>query len=145
MSAEAGIQLAQGIFLPLAELSWEATRSGGPGGQNVNKVATRVTVTLDLTRTCVLSAEQKQRLHQRLSGRISRSGLLRVTSQRHRSQAANRRAAVVRLGELIGEALSEAAPRRATRPSSGGRNRRLARKRRHGLAKQARRKPVAEG
>ncbi len=123
------IEVTAGVGIPEWELTFTASRSGGPGGQNVNKVATRVAVAFDLHRASTLSAEQKARIRERLASRISGDGILRVISQRHRTQAANRQAALERLVELLRAALSESAPRRPTHPPRAARERRVAEKR----------------
>jgi ribosome-associated protein len=128
-------EVAAGVSIPEWELTFTASRSGGPGGQNVNKVATRVTVAFDLVRSPSLSRDQKARIRERLASRINRDGVLRVVSQRHRTQAANRRAAVERLAELLRAALAEEEPRVATRPSRSARDRRVAEKKLHGRRK----------
>ncbi|HUO86274.1 MAG TPA: alternative ribosome rescue aminoacyl-tRNA hydrolase ArfB, partial [Thermoanaerobaculia bacterium] len=110
----------------------------GPGGQNVNKVETRVTVRWDLGATAALSDEQKERLRQRLPNRITRAGVLHVTSQRHRTQAANRDAAVERLAELVAGALAEEAERKPTRVPRRAKRRRLEAKRKRAEIKRGR-------
>jgi ribosome-associated protein len=107
------------------ELAFEFTRSGGPGGQNVNKVNTRATVRLDLAACTAFTPEQTARIRRRLATRISRDGVLRVVASRHRTQGANRDAAVSRLVELLTAALDRPKPRRKTRvPASVKRHRR---------------------
>jgi ribosome-associated protein len=125
------------LSLPEEELTFVTSRAGGPGGQNVNKVETRVTVRFDLASPS-LDDEQRQRLRERLASRVSRDGVLQVTSQRHRTQAANRDAAVARLVELMREALAEREPRRPTRPGRAARARRLDAKRRRSRRKRER-------
>lgn len=125
------------LALPEEELSFVTSRSGGPGGQNVNKVETRVTVRFDLASPS-LADDQRARLRERLATRITRGGVLHVTAQRHRTQAANREAAIARLLELLREALAEAVPRRPTRVSRAARTRRLQAKRRRGERKRTR-------
>ncbi len=122
------------------DLSFLTSRSGGPGGQNVNKLETRVTVRFDLASTS-LNDEQRARLRERLATRITRAGVLQVTAQRHRTQAANREAAIARLVELLRDALAEAAPRRPTRVSRAARARRLEAKRQQGERKRGRTPP----
>jgi ribosome-associated protein len=124
----------------VSSLSFEVSRSGGPGGQNVNKVNTRVTAVLDVPACTALDARQKHRIRSRLRSRCDRQGRLRVTAQTFRTQAANRRAAVERMLELIGRALTRSKPRIATRPTLASQRRRLDRKRRHGRTKQRRTK-----
>jgi ribosome-associated protein len=118
------IEVDDRFGLPEEELTFATSRSGGPGGQNVNKLETRVTVRLDLASPSLDDA-RRARIRERLATRISRAGVLSVTSQRHRTQAANREAAVARLVELLREAFAEQEPRRATRPTRAARARRL--------------------
>jgi ribosome-associated protein len=106
-------------------LTFEFSRSSGPGGQNVNKVSTRVTVRLDLAACSAFTPQQKARIRRRLTTRISRDGVLRVVASRHRTQRANREAATARLVELLTEALAKGKPRRRTGvPASAKRRRR---------------------
>ncbi len=130
------------LEIPDSELSFATARSSGPGGQNVNKVETRVTLLFDVGASPSLSESQKRRLGQRLATRINRLGVLRVTSQRHRTQAANRQAATERFVELVRAALSRQRRRLATRPTSAARARRLDDKRRRARLKERRRRPT---
>ncbi|HVR09760.1 MAG TPA: alternative ribosome rescue aminoacyl-tRNA hydrolase ArfB [Thermoanaerobaculia bacterium] len=136
------IQVDDSFAIPEEELSFATSRSSGPGGQNVNKLETRVTVRLDLASPS-LDEERRARIRERLGTRISRAGILAVTSQRHRTQAANREAAVARLVELLRDALAEQAPRRPTRPGRAARARRLDAKRRQARRKRDRAAPAA--
>lgn len=124
------------------ELEFVTSRSSGPGGQNVNKVSTRVTVLFDVDRSVALSAVQRALLHERLGNRISRAGILRVTSQRHRTQLANRDAALERLAGLLRDALSERTERVPVKVPAAVRKRRLDEKRRRGSLKRERGLPV---
>ena len=90
------VRLTDTLEIPDGELAFTTSRSSGPGGQNVNKVDTRVTLLFDVAGSPSLSQEQKDLLRARLAGRINKDGVLRVVSQRHRTQSANREAVVDR-------------------------------------------------
>ena len=126
------------LAIPDEEVTFATSRSGGPGGQNVNKLETRVTLRFDLAGSPSLSEEQKARLRERLATRITKDGILHVTTQRHRTQAANREAAVERFAELLRENLREEPPRKKTRPSRAAKARRLDEKRRQSQRKRER-------
>jgi ribosome-associated protein len=136
------IQITPDLAIPDEEVAFTTSRSGGPGGQNVNKLETRVTLRFDVGASAVLSEEQRARLRERLATRITKDGVLQVTSQRHRSQAANRDAAVERFVELIQEALREEVPRKKTRPSRAAKARRLDEKKRRSGKKRERAAPI---
>ena len=124
-----------------AELQFEFARSSGPGGQNVNKVETKVRLLFDVRSSPSLTPEQRSRIEERLATRITRDGVLHVASQRHRSREANRRATVERFTELIAGALEEEEPRRPTRVPRKARKRRLEEKRRQSRKKALRGPP----
>ncbi len=121
-----------------AELEFAYSRSRGPGGQNVNKVSTRVTLRFDLGTCDSLSEAQKHRLRERLATRITRRDVLLVVSSKHRTQAMNRRAATERFVELVAGALQVERRRRGTVVPQSSRRRRLDQKRRRGQAKRLR-------
>jgi ribosome-associated protein len=132
------VWIADGLEIPDEELDFATSRSGGPGGQNVNKLETKVTLRFDLGSSPSLSEEQKARLRERLATRITKNGVLHISSQRHRTQAANREAAVARFAELVGEGLQEEAPRKPTKVPRAVKRRRLDDKRRQSLKKRQR-------
>lgn len=121
-----------------SELSFKASRSGGPGGQNVNKLNTRVTLLFDVAGSPSLSDEQKRRILRGLATRIDKRGVLRVVSQRFRTQKANRQAAVERFVRLLAEALTPKPVRRRTKVPARARQRRLDDKKHRSRLKQQR-------
>jgi len=125
------------IEIPEHELFFKTSRSGGPGGQNVNKLSTRVTVFFDVANTTCFSNIEKRRIMRRLKTRVNKNGLMRVASQRHRTQRANRQAAIQRLTVLLAEALKKPPKRRKTALPQWARQHRLEeKKRRSNLKKQ---------
>lgn len=126
------------LEIPERELAYRASRSSGPGGQNVNKVETRVTVLFDVEASSVLDLAQKSRLREKLATRINKDGVLRVVSQKHRTQGANRDAAREKLARLVAGALETRRRRKKTRPSRSVKRRRLEAKRRRGELKRRR-------
>jgi ribosome-associated protein len=134
------IAIMTGVEIPETELEFTASRSGGPGGQNVNKVSSRVTLRFDLDRTAALTPEQKQRVREKLSSRISKQGVLQISSQRTRSQELNREDVVARFVELLGAALAEEKARVKTKATRSSHEERLKEKRIRTVVKQARAK-----
>jgi ribosome-associated protein len=132
------VEINPSLSLPDGELELRTSRSAGPGGQNVNKLETRVTVRFDVAGSPSLTDDQRRRIQERLGTRISKAGVLQVSSQRHRTQAANREAAVARLAGLLAAALEPEAERKPTRMPKAARRRRLEEKRRRGRLKQER-------
>ena len=118
------VKVNQRVSIPEDELRFTASRSSGPGGQNVNKVATRMTLLFDLENSPSLSRVQKERVKKRLATRINLQGVLRVVCQRHRRQAANKREVVERFGRLLAEALRTRRPRKKTQVSRAIKKRR---------------------
>jgi ribosome-associated protein len=120
------------------EVVYTASRSGGPGGQNVNKVSTRVTLSFDIPRSPSLDDGQKRRLLEWAAGRVNRHGILRVTCQTQRSQSVNRVRAWERFLGLLEEAFAVKIPRRETRVPKASRARRLDAKKQRGTVKKLR-------
>jgi ribosome-associated protein len=134
------IEITPELSIPESELQFLASRAGGPGGQHVNKVSSRVTLRFDLWASPSLDEEQKRRIAQRLATRITKEGVLTMHARRHRSQAMNREELVGRFTELLREALRPRRARRKTRPSRAVKERRLSDKRRRGEQKRLRSK-----
>lgn len=133
------IEIGPGLSIPEEELRFVASRAGGPGGQHVNKVNTRITIFWDLAGSTVVSESQRRRIASRLATRVGRDGTLRVACGRHRSQAANRREAADRLRELVREALRPRRARKPTRVPVAAKRKRLESKRRRSAVKRDRR------
>lgn len=129
------------ITIPAAELQVAFARSGGPGGQNVNKVETKVEVRWIPETSGALSEADRAWLLDKLASRLTTSGELIVTSERTRDQSRNREDALDKLGEIVRAALSRPKPRKKTRPSKRARERRLEEKKRTSARKKQRRSP----
>lgn len=136
------IEIKPGIEIDEDELVFKASRSSGPGGQNVNKLSTRVTALFDIVNSRSLSGEQKELIIKRLAKRVGKDGLVKVVSQRHRSQKANRQAATERLVELLAAAMEVRPKRKKTKKPRAANQRRLEEKKRRSILKQHRRKDL---
>lgn len=137
----ATIQLARGVTVPEEELEVRFARSGGPGGQHVNTSSTKVELRFDLDSTGALDPAQKERVREALGNRITKDGVLVLSSSEYRSQARNREAVLARFRTLVGDALRPAKTRRRTRPSRASKERRLEAKRRRSEKKALRQDP----
>ena len=125
-------------MIPSADLSWSAATSSGPGGQNVNKVATKVDLRFDLEGTTALRAEVKGRLRRTAANRLDKEGRIQITSQATRDQSRNLEDAREKLAALIRSALHPPKKRKKTRPSRGAKERRLKAKKQRSERKQSR-------
>ena len=132
------IVINSGVSIPDEEIRFTFSRSGGPGGQNVNKVNSKVTLWFDLENSPSLSDYQKNLIRQRLVNRISGEGVLQVVAMQHRTQGANREEALKRFAELLAAALIVKPRRKKTRIAAGVKERRLQTKKRKSLLKSSR-------
>jgi ribosome-associated protein len=133
------VRINDRLTIPAAELSWRFSRSSGPGGQGVNTTDSRVELSWDLTGSDLLPPALRERAVERLGDRLVH-GVITVTASEHRSQLRNREAAAARLAGIVaGAVATPPRARRATRPSRGSVERRIAEKKRRGQIKQNRR------
>jgi len=138
------VRINHNLEIPDGELSFRYSRSSGPGGQNVNKVATKVTLLFAVADSAVLSEHQKALIAERLDNRISRDGVLHLSSERHRTRSANQRDAVDRFAQLLAAALAPRKRRRATGVPESSKRRRLESKRQRSERKRLRSQPSAD-
>ena len=132
------IELTEGIAIAESELAFEFVRSSGPGGQNVNKVATAAVLRFDVAGSPSLDEPVKRRLIRLAGSRMTADGVLILRAQRHRTQRANRQDAIDRLAKLIRRAASPPPKRVATAPTRAARQKRLDSKKRRGAVKRLR-------
>ena len=133
------LKISENVEIPMSEIEISFTRSGGPGGQHVNKTATQVELSFDLMASSAFTEEDKRWLATRLASRLDSAGVLRVTSQESRSQLQNRKRAYGKLAELLSHALRRPKRRRPTRPTKASKERRLESKKKRSDVKQGRR------
>ena len=127
-----------GLEIPRGELVVRATRSGGPGGQHVNKTSSRIELQWNVRRSSVFTPEEIERIATKLANRMDAEGWLRVVATESRSQLRNRIKAEERLAELVRNALHVPKKRRATKPTAASREKRIQEKKRRGQTKSRR-------
>src|SRR4051812_30918249 len=138
------LEVTPSLRIPLSELDYQASRSGGPGGQHVNTSSTRVEVRWDIAGSPTLTPEQRAQLLERLKARLDSTGGLRLGSSSTRSQLRNREDVTERLRQVVAAGLAIRKKRKPTRPSRAAKAARLEAKRRRAMTKQRRRGPVDE-
>ena len=134
------IHVTNDIALGENEIVEQFIRSSGPGGQNVNKVATAVQLRFDVARSPNLPEPVRERLKRLAGRRLTGDGVLIIDARRYRTREQNRRDALDRLVALVRKAAIAPTPRKATRPTAASRRRRLEGKQRHGVLKRGRRR-----
>jgi ribosome-associated protein len=139
------MNLDERFSIPDEELTWSFARSGGPGGQNVNKTNTRAILHWNLAANTSLPEMVRERLRALERNRLTTEGVLVIQSQTHRTQERNREACLERLRDLVQRAATLPRPRRATRPTFGSQQRRLQAKRQRSQTKQQRRESFGDG
>lgn len=138
------LQITPTLAIPDEELTWTFARSSGPGGQNVNKVASKALLRWNLVANTTIPADVKNRLTLQQKRFVTTEGELIISSQRTRDQDRNRDDCLEKLRAMILQALVVPKPRKKTRPSRGSKRRRLEGKRRRSEVKQGRRRPSHE-
>lgn len=132
------LRVSDALAIPLAELTYRATRSGGPGGQHVNTSSTRIELEFDVGGSSSLTDAQRARIQERLANRIDGAGILRLSSSGSRSQHQNREDVTARLARLLEDALHERKPRRRTKVPRAAKEARLNEKKKRARVKKER-------
>lgn len=139
MRDEQALTINDQLAIPLSELSYRFSRSSGPGGQHVQKSATRVELLFDVVNSPSLTDVQRAKILDRLKGYIDTSGLLHLTAQSERSQLRNREEVTARFQSLMRQALKKRKRRKVTQPSASSKERRIRKKKHRGQIKKWRR------
>ena len=138
MSDDVAVAINDSLWIPRAELTYRATRSGGPGGQHVNTSSTRVELVWDVGASPSVTEEQRELIRAKLANRISGEGTLLLAASDHRSQHQNKEAVTGRFAELIRGALIVPKKRKKTRPPRGAAEARLRAKKQRSQVKKMR-------
>jgi ribosome-associated protein len=138
------IQITPRLAIPTREFKFVATTGSGPGGQHVNRVATKIVLLWGVQTSTSLSDSQRHRIMQKLSTRINKAGILRVSSSKYRSQKANRTATIERFVVLLQDALKRKVIRKKTRVTRTQKGKRLDQKKRRSTTKALRKSPKHE-
>lgn len=141
MTERLEISIMPGVAIPRSELSFRASRSGGPGGQHVNTSSTRIELWWDAAGSPSLNADQRTLMMERMGNRLTEDGLLRLVAGSTRSQAQNKEETIDRFRQLLAKALTPVKRRKPTRPGRAARERRLSEKRAQSERKAQRRRP----
>lgn len=140
--SDGDIVVGSELTIPESELTYRASRSGGPGGQHVNTSSTRIELLWDLTNSRAVSDDVRARLLEKLAARLDSEGMVRVVASDRRSQGQNREAAAHRLAAIVRQALVVRRKRRATKPTKASREQRLSEKHRRSDRKRDRRRDL---
>jgi ribosome-associated protein len=133
-----------GLHVPEREFTFVFSRASGPGGQNVNKVNTKVTLLFNVNTSSRLTAVQKEKIKNRLATRISKNGILRVVAMRYRTQKANKEDAIQRFFSLLDAALRDKPARKKMKISKASRERRIQAKKLRSTVKHARKRVIPD-
>jgi ribosome-associated protein len=128
--------------LLISEITFSTSRSSGPGGQNVNKVNSKVTLKFDLENSAILTQEEKDLLRRKLATRLTTGGVLLLSSQEKRSQLQNKEEVLEKLSKLLSKAFEKKKVRKPTKPSKSAVKKRVEGKKRNSEKKQWRQKPL---
>ncbi len=138
MGDENSIRINNKLAIPLAEISFRFSTSGGPGGQHANRSATRAILSFDVAQSPSLTDNIRAKLIKKLANRLDKEGVLQIQAQESRSQSKNRELALTRFQFMLQEALKTQKKRRKTKPSRAAKERRLNQKKKHSVRKKER-------